>query len=210
MNAFDLQHVRAGFHQEAFGSQAVFRVALNALSEPGVPLSVPDASELPRSGHPAAARLLLALLDADCTLWLSPRLRASDVPGWLSFHTGCRVVDAPAEAMFAWVGEGESLPALDCLAQGSDTYPDASATCVVEVASLSPAAESARAGDWRLRGPGIAGERALRVQGLPADFCAQWDRNHARFPRGVDLFLATPMQLAGLPRTTRIQAITEA
>ena len=133
-------------------------------------------------------------------------MRASDVPGWLSFHTGCRVVDVPAEAMFAWVAEGDELPALDSLAQGSDTYPDASATCVVEVASLDPTADAALAGDWRLRGPGIAGERALRVPGLPADFRAQWACTHARFPRGVDLVLATPTQLAGLPRTTRIEA----
>lgn len=209
MNAIDLQHVRAGFHQEAFGSQAVFRIALSALAEPGQPLLVPECSELPRGGHPAAARLLLALLDADCTLWLSPSLRASDVPGWLGFHTGCRVVEAPADAMFAWVALGDDLPELEMLAQGSETYPDASATCVVEAAALLPV-NGPRTGDWLLRGPGIATERALRAQGLPADFCAQWDRNHARFPRGVDLFLTAAAQIVGLPRTTRIQPVQEA
>jgi alpha-D-ribose 1-methylphosphonate 5-triphosphate synthase subunit PhnH len=45
----------------------------------------------------------------------------------------------------------------------------------------------------------------LAVDGLSADFQAQWAANHACFPRGVDLFLATQTQLVGLPRTTSIQ-----
>ena len=35
MKAQDLQHIAAGFTHEAFGSQAVFRAALDALSHPG-------------------------------------------------------------------------------------------------------------------------------------------------------------------------------
>jgi alpha-D-ribose 1-methylphosphonate 5-triphosphate synthase subunit PhnH len=57
---------------------------------------------------------------------------------------------------------------------------------------------------WRLQGPGILGERTLRVQGLAADFADQWSRNHAGFPCGVDVFLATATQIVGLPRTTQI------
>ncbi len=204
MNAPDLQNIVAGFDNEAFGSQAVFRAALDALSHPGRPLDMPLNTALPRQGHCAAAALLLGLLDADTPLWLSPMLASSDAAGWLRFHTGCPIVTNTAAAQFLWVAQGDEMPALNSLRLGSDAYPDQSATCVLEVPSLQ-----ADITGWRLQGPGMAGERHLRVAGLPKDFVAQWDANHAGFPRGVDAFLCTATQIAGLPRTTRILSAQE-
>jgi len=200
MNA--LQNMVAGFEHEAYGSQAVFRTALQALSHPGRPLDMPLNMTVPRGGHAAAAALLLGLLDADTAVYLSPSLAGSDAAAWLRFHTGCSAVADRAQAQFIWIGQGDALPLLQDLRQGSDAYPDQSATCVIEVHNLHPD----EAG-WRLQGPGILGERALRVQGLGADFPAQWSRNHAGFPCGVDVFLATATQIVGLPRTTRITPV---
>lgn len=208
MNTHDLQQVRAGFHDTALGSQAVFRSALRALSHPGRLIELPRVAELPRHGFGAAALLLLALLDSDCTLWISPSLAKTDAAAWLRFHTGCIPVDTPAAARFLWVGLGDATPCLADLPLGSDDYPDQSATCVIEVQALS-GGDSADL-PWTLTGPGIAGECSLGVRGLPDDFESQWDRNHASFPRGVDLFLATPTHIAGLPRTTRVAHPVEA
>ncbi len=91
MSGVDLKSVRPGFADESAGSQAVFRVALEALSHPGRVLRVPAACLLPRHGQAAAATLLLALLDAECSVWLSASLRATDAADWLRFHTGCRL-----------------------------------------------------------------------------------------------------------------------
>jgi alpha-D-ribose 1-methylphosphonate 5-triphosphate synthase subunit PhnH len=210
-SAPDLQNIAAGFDHGSFGSQAVFRVALDALSHPGRVHGVPLASALPRQGHGAAAALLLGLLDADTTLWLSPALARSDAPAWLRFHTGCQIVTDAAAAQFVWVAQADDMPLLSSLQGGSDTYPDQSATCVIEVDSL----HSEDAG-WRLQGPGIPSARRLRVQGFSQDtssdtssdfatqFALQWAHNHASFPRGVDVFLCTTTHIAGLPRTTRI------
>jgi alpha-D-ribose 1-methylphosphonate 5-triphosphate synthase subunit PhnH len=210
--AHDLSSVVAGFADEAFGSQAVFRSALQALSHPGRPVSVPHEAELPRQGNAASALLLLALLDADCSLWLSPTLSRSDAALWLRFHTGCRLVDTAAEAQFLWIDGADSLPALHTLRQGSEDYPDQSATCVVDVASLESAGIPAddSISQWTLSGPGIQGSQRLCVAGLPEDFAAQWAGNQAGFPRGVDLFLTTHDQIVGLPRTTRIHTPVEA
>lgn len=204
MNVPDLQSIVAGFDHEAFGSQAVFRVALDALSHPGRVFDMPRDTALPRQGHGAAAALLLGLLDADTTLWLSPTLANSDAAAWLRFHTGCPIVSKATAAQFVWVAQGDDMPQLSSLQLGSDAYPDQSATCVIEVDSLQTDATA-----WRLQGPGIASERHLQVDGLPLDFVAQWADNHASFPRGVDVFLATATQVAGLPRTTRILPSTE-
>ncbi|MEL6437166.1 MAG: phosphonate C-P lyase system protein PhnH [Pseudomonadota bacterium] len=44
----------------------------------------------------------------------------------------------------------------------------------------------------------------IRVSKLPTGFEAQWAENNGLFPRGVDVILATPHALVGLPRTTRL------
>ncbi|MBA4212604.1 MAG: phosphonate C-P lyase system protein PhnH [Polaromonas sp.] len=200
MNADALQDMLAGFSSEALDSQAVFRVALHALSHPGRPMAMPIEAECPEVGHRAAAVLLLALLDADCTLWLSPTLARSSTAAWLRFHTGCRCVDAAEQADFVWVAQGDEMPELVMLSQGSDADPQGSATLVMDV----PAFEGGE--HLRLSGPGIQTIQDLEVHGLPAGFMAQWAANHAAFPRGVDVVLATPTEVCGLPRTACINA----
>jgi len=205
MKAQDLQHIAAGFTHEAFGSQAVFRAALDALSHPGRPILMPTDCALPRHGQPAAAALLLGLLDADTTLWLSPALARSDTAMWLRFHTGCHIVAQASEAHFLWIALGDALPALDTLRLGSDAYPDQSATCVIETLAVH-----ADVAGWTLQGPGIPDQRQLQVNGLTPDFTQAWQHNHASFPRGVDVLLSTPTHVVGLPRTTRITHTQEA
>ncbi len=58
-----------------------------------------------------------------------------------------------------------------------------------------------------LKGPGIDGERALHVEGLPQDFIQQWRENGAQYPLGVDLVLVSDGAVAALPRTTRVSAL---
>ena len=140
MSTPTLASLGAGFSNEAFGSQSVFRAVLQALSHPGRRVAVVHDAQTPAAGHAASAAALLALLDSDCTLWLSPRLEASEAGAWLRFHTGCTLVSQAGDARFVWVGEGDAIPELSSLAQGSDIYPDQSATCVVDVASAEEGA----------------------------------------------------------------------
>lgn len=197
-----LASLGAGFSNESFGSQAVFRAVLQALSHPGRTVAVEHDAQTPAAGHAASAAALLALLDSDCTLWLSPRLAAGDAGAWLRFHTGCTLVSEAAQARFVWVAQGDVVPPLASLALGTDIYPDQSATCVLDVSHAE--ATTVDASDaWHLRGPGIQEVAALQVEGLSDDFETQWAANHAVFPRGVDLLLATADHIVGLPRTTR-------
>ena len=203
MNPHDLSALGAGFSNEALGSQAVFRTALQSLSHPGRCVDVTHDAQVPKSGHKASAALMLALLDADCTLWLSPTLAHSEAAAWLHFHTGCRLVDDVTQAQFAWVAAGDAIPTLDAFAQGTDAFPDQSATCVLDVLSLQSGGQDATG--WTLKGPGINGSIDLKVEGLTPEFLTQWAANHACFPRGVDVFLTAQQQVVGLPRTTSIE-----
>ncbi len=201
MNAgFDLSRISAGFADPAAASQAVFRDSLDALAHPGRLVEVVPCASAPAGVHAGACALLLALLDQDTRLWVSPALEGGDAGDFFRFHTGCVPCADPGAADFALVASPAELPALDLFPAGSESYPDRSATLVVQVPSLEAGT------GWTLSGPGIRGTRCLAVGGLGAGFVAQWARNRQGFPCGVDLFFASGARIAGLPRTTRVEA----
>jgi alpha-D-ribose 1-methylphosphonate 5-triphosphate synthase subunit PhnH len=191
------QVIQAGFEHQAYGSQSVFRVALDSLSHPGRVFTVPIETELPRAGYPTSAALLLALLDSDTCVWVSPLLAQSDAAQWLRFHTGCQVVADPSAAQFLWIEQSDAMPPINTLALGSDEYPEQSATCVIEVQTFDTQEQG-----LLLQGPGIPEKRFLGITGLPDYFALQWVQNHALFPRGIDVLLTTKTQVVGLPRST--------
>ena len=202
MKSDDLQRMQPGFNDPVLDSQVVFRRALQALSMPGRLVDLPDLDSEPEQGHNASALLLLALVDSDCALWLSPSLAGSDAQAWLRFHTGCRFVQEPSQANFLWLCAGDPWPSFSEMQVGSAEYPDQSATCIMETSGLQTGADHQV---WSLTGPGIAAPLGLTAEGLPADFAAQWAVNHAAFPRGVDVLLTTATQVLGLPRSAALR-----
>lgn len=202
-----LKDVGRGFAQPALCSQEVFRHVLSALSLPGQVQTLDHDGVLagmqtPRGAHPAAAALLLALLDQDCKLWLSPGFDGSDAAAWLRFHTGCVLVSNAAQADFCWMAHGTELPPLAQLAQGSAEYPDTSATCIVQADSLQTPGGAAA---WTLRGPGVNGSVEMHVGGLAPGFMAQRRESQTHFPCGVDMLFTHGQTLVGLPRSTVIE-----
>jgi len=199
-HANSLLSLTPGFSDLAQGSQLVFRTVLDALSRPGRIHTVRSDAQLPAgTSHPAAANVLLALLDQDCTLWLSPSLARGPLTAYLRFHTGCQIAAAPEQAQFVWAASGVELPALDTLASGTEYEPEFGTTCLVQVDALDDSE------GWTLRGPGIRDTQRLAVRGLRFDFVEQWTACQAQFPQGVDLLLCAGDRLAGLPRTIRIE-----
>lgn len=184
----------AGFAEPVLDAQRCFRAVLEAMARPGRVQHLPGLPVPPAPLGPAAAAVLLTLADAETPVWLDAGEAAAS---WLRFHAGAPITAAPAEAAFL-LASG-TPPALADLAQGSDEEPHRSATLIVQVATLEEGA------GWRLTGPGIEQAHRLRVTGLPAGFAAEWQANHARFPRGVDLILCAGASLAALPRTTHLE-----
>ncbi len=200
-----LQDMAPGFADITAQSQAVFRCALDALARPGTPARLPAADALPAlpSGSRAAASLLLALLDQDCMLWLSPALRDGPVATWMRFHTGCQITADCAAADFVWAAAFAELPALHTLKQGSAEYPDQSATCVVDVTAWQ-ATQPQDAGAVCLRGPGVRDLLSLHIDGLGVDFVRQHHAMQLHAPCGVDVYCCTHDALLGLPRSVHI------
>lgn len=196
-NANPMDTVTPGFTDPVFAPQAVFRRCLERMSHPGSVGRVDADAVFPAGVHPAAGAVLLALLDPDTRLWLSPGV--AHAATYFRFHTGCPLVPDHAQADFCLVSSAAELPPLEQFAQGSEDYPDRSATLVLQLEGLEEGT------GWVLTGPGIRNEARLDARGLAPGFLERWAANRRRFPCGVDLFLASGASLAALPRTTRVE-----
>lgn len=187
-----------GFADPARDSQTMFRAAMWAMARPGKVQPLKTALAPPAPLTPELAALALSLVDFETSIWLDAPLTARpEVAEFLRFHTSARIVTAPQDAAFALVSDPATMPPLSAFAQGEPDYPDRSATLLVAVASLAD-------GAFTLSGPGIEGVATFGAAPLPADFAAQMEDNRAGFPLGVDLILAAPGAVLGLPRSVRL------
>ena len=182
-----------GFADPALDSQSCFRALLDAMARPGT-IRAAGRAEPPAPLGAAMGAALLTLADLDTPVWLDPAFEPARA--WLAFHAGAPFADAPPGAALAACA---ALPDLGALDAGGHETPEASATALVELASLRAGAA------FRLSGPGLREPKIVRWDGLPADFAARWRANRALFPRGVDLILCAGGELACLPRGIAVE-----
>lgn len=180
-----------GFADAPTGSARAFRAIVEAMSRPGTIVIVTGATP-PAPLSQAAGLVLLTLADGTTPVHLAGAADTKAVRDWITFHTGAPLVDAPA-ASFA-VGTWQALAPHDRFAIGKPEYPDRAATLIVEMPDLSPEGP-------RLSGPGIRDHATLS---LPE--AAAFQANHALFPLGFDCILTAGNRLAGLPRSTKVEA----
>jgi alpha-D-ribose 1-methylphosphonate 5-triphosphate synthase subunit PhnH len=192
--------VAAAFSDPVLAAQATFRAVLDASARPGSVVTLGEPLEAPSPLSDGAAAIALTLCDHDTPVWLEPTLAAAPAVGeWLRFHTAARLADNPANAAFAFVADAQALPPFETFNPGTLEYPDRSTTIVLQVESFGAGAS------FVLSGPGIAGERTVRIASLPADIGTRLAENRRLFPRGVDLLLVCGSDIMALPRTTRVE-----
>jgi alpha-D-ribose 1-methylphosphonate 5-triphosphate synthase subunit PhnH len=196
------QSIEGGFADPVFNAQTVFRTVMDAMARPGSVQPLPALARPPAPLSATAGAVALALCDNDTPLWLDPALHASAAIGsWLGFHTGAPLANTPADAHFAFVANPAEMMALDGFSQGTQDYPDRSTTLILQVSDLTSGAP------LLLEGPGIETSATIAPAQMPRHFVEQWKQNIKRFPRGVDIILATAEGIACLPRTTRIKTM---
>jgi alpha-D-ribose 1-methylphosphonate 5-triphosphate synthase subunit PhnH len=179
-----------GFADPVLDAQACFRAVLEAMSRPGRIQPIIPPPEVPPGLSPAAAAVLLTLVDAATPLRLAAGAEAA---AWVRFHCGCDLVEGAAPFV---LDPAARLLELDA---GTEEEPERGATLIIDVAALDDAQ------GWRLTGPGIRTAHHLRVRSAPAGFVRDWATSRARFPRGIDVILCAGTRIAGLPRTVRIE-----
>ena len=83
-----------GFTNAAVDSAHAFRVIMQAMSRPGVPVRLEAALEAPAPLACDPAAVALTLCDFQTPVWLSPALRNDrDRAQYLRFHTGAPIVE---------------------------------------------------------------------------------------------------------------------
>jgi len=82
---------------------------------------------------------------------------------------------------------------------GTMLYPDTAATLII-ACSLNSGLE------FVLSGPGVNGQQAIQIGGLPDAFWTLRD-TACKFPLGWDVFLVDGQQVIGLPRSTRMERL---
>lgn len=183
--------LRGGFSDAPIEAARTFRAALDAISRPGR-INTVAGVQPPAPLSIAAGALILALCDGETPICLRGQHDTRGVSDWITFHANAPIVTA-AQAQFA-IGTLDALAPLDVYACGTPEYPDRSATLIVEMPVL-------QANGARLTGPGI---KSAAYLSLPGD--AAFVTNRLRYPLGLDFFLCSGNKLAGLPRTTVIEA----
>lgn len=197
-----VQSIEGGFADPVFNAQTVFRAVMDAMARPGSVQPLPAFARPPAPLSATAGAIALALCDNDTPLWLDPALQTSAaIRSWLGFHSGAPLANTPADAHFAFVATPAEMMALDGFSQGTQDYPDRSTTLILQVGDLASGAP------LLLEGPGIETSTTIAPARMPRHFVEQWKQNIKRFPRGVDIILATVDGIACLPRTTRIKTM---
>lgn len=181
-----------GFSDAPVQSAHAFRASLEAMARPGSLYTLTGAIP-PAPLSVAAGVLVLTLCDGTTPVHLAGAHDCAPLRDWITFHTGAPLVGA-AQATFA-IGIWDALHPVTRFAIGQPHYPDRSATLLVECAELSPSGP-------RLHGPGINGTAHLSLPETAA-FIA----NRAHFPLGFDCFFTAGAHVAGLPRSTCVEAL---
>lgn len=192
------QPLARGFDNPPVDAACLFRALLGALARPGriaTPGRLPAA---PAGLTDTAYAAALTLCDADMTLWLHPACATDAALEALRFHSGSPVVDDAETADFAIAPLAACAALAPRLKRGSPKYPDRSTTLIALCKTLG-----AGAGE-RLSGPGIEDEAHLDIGADGDAFWPALASANARFPLGVDVFLAAPGRIAAVPRSTRI------
>jgi alpha-D-ribose 1-methylphosphonate 5-triphosphate synthase subunit PhnH len=184
--------LQGGFTEAPVQSARAFREILEAMARPGTIRRVHGAAP-PAPLSVAAGVALLVLTDPTTRLHLAGGADCPALRDWVAFHIGAPLSSAD-EADFA-VGTWAALQPVTRFRIGEPDYPDRSATLIVECDQLVP------------HGPALTGPGIETATWLNLPDTAAFRANRAHFPLGFDTLFTAGDRIAGLPRSTRVEAI---
>lgn len=169
-------------------SRETFLGLMWAFSYPG------RVHQLPEGGEPFAL-IADTLLDLE-TSFFTPDIRTQT----MLVRTGAHARTA-SEAAYHFYPQMTDATLADVKQANIGTllYPDTGATLII-------ACEIGAGGEFVLNGPGVNGQQAVQVGGLPDAFWEMRD-TACRYPLGWDVLLVDRRQVVGLPRSTRMERL---
>ena len=181
------------FH-EVFDSQGVFRLVLEAMSNPTRTVSLGHYAKKLFGAYPAMLAIAMTLLDPE-TLFCTCETGA--FADDIAMLTLAKKSTLP-EADFIFVCTPESLPAvIEDAKCGTLAHPHKSTMVILQNDGDADC-------DVVLQGPGIDGSAAVRVTSLVKTALQLRDNQCYEYPQGIDyLFVTGDGALFALPRLTR-------
>lgn len=189
------QDLAAGFENPSLNSQSAFRQIMNAWARPGQTACIDEITAAPLGLDIASAAFALTLVDQDTQVWLSAD--TAICKDWLRFHCGCPVAEQAKDAAFAFARAAE-IQDLQLFNTGDAVVPDQGATLVLRADAIGEGQT------LRLEGPGIQGDRRVKISGVADGLWHTRASLAPLFPAGLDLVLTSQRNLVCIPRTTKI------
>jgi alpha-D-ribose 1-methylphosphonate 5-triphosphate synthase subunit PhnH len=174
-------------YDTVFDAQQHYRLFLDSMARPGKINTLPMMEILPPAGLQQAAALAgFALLNTDVTFYAAGD-NSDAIANYLLVNTGSQQAGMTV-ADYIFLPEGYYADDLYGARTGTATYPEDSATLVVETEQIS-AAPVNNAIEITLKGPGVNGKATVFVKGISARLLDFVKIQNDEYPLGLDLIL---------------------
>ncbi|MDD3252929.1 MAG: phosphonate C-P lyase system protein PhnH [Lachnospiraceae bacterium] len=181
------------FH-EVFDSQKLFRLILEAMSNPTRTVDIREYADKMFGDEPALLAVAMTLLDNEIHFNTCENAALADEITSLTLAKGSE----PEDADFIFVCKPDQLQnVMECAKCGTLSDPHKSATVVIRD-------DSSASGNLTLYGPGIDGECQFPASDLVQRALQLRDAQYYEYPQGIDfIFIAGSGELFAIPRLVR-------
>jgi len=179
-----------------FDSQAVFRLILEAMSNPARIVSIKEHADKLYGDYPALLTVAMTLLDNEVSYIVCENRQLSDEIASLTFARGEKI----DLAGFVFVCDSSSMKnVIENVQYGTLADPHKSATVIIHN-------EGEPVCRLELSGPGISGRREVQATQTVKDAILLRDAQYYEYPQGIDLlFISGKGELFAVPRLTHIE-----
>jgi alpha-D-ribose 1-methylphosphonate 5-triphosphate synthase subunit PhnH len=197
----------SNFH-EVHDAQSQFRIIMDAMARPGkINLMDKTSIEPPTGFNKASGIIGFSLLNADVSFYVLKRENKESISEYISLNTQAAIASIDTADFIFLQGKGDSS-ALYHVKKGSLSYPENSASIIIDATKISYETESEGSTKIVLKGPGIESSSEVFITGIdPLIFETTKDIN-AEFPLGIDLiFTDTNGFILCIPRSNQFEFI---
>ena len=189
-------------YDEVFDAQQQFRIIMDGMAHPGKINRLPSLDIHPPSRLNTGSALIgFALLNSDVSFHVCEE-NSTEISSYIAMNTSAQTT-ALENADFIFINGYEDAACIEEAKKGSLSYPEDSATFIVDVDQLSDEF-FADAVKVTLNGPGIKAENVFFVSGIHKELLNEVKNQNEEFPLGIGLMLTDKnSDLICIPRSSQ-------
>jgi len=174
-----------------YDSQKVYRLILEAMSNPGHIVNIQEYADKLYGGYPAFLAVAMTLLDNEVSFHVCGNRPLADEIESLTLASNVNI----EEADYIFAGNSSVIEcAIENAKCGALADPHKSATVIIQNNGISALCLT-------LSGPGIDGQAEVMVTQTVKDAIAMRDAQNYEYPQGIDLlFISGAGELFAIPR----------